>query len=98
MSTDPRTEVGSTGGTLDGTLDSDDDDSMTVEEIWHDEDILQRFTEGRKAFNIAIAFYYKKALESPSWSEWFGKSETISHIYDVFRVPTKKKGDETNHK
>ena len=90
LGTDPRTEVESAGGTLDGTLDSDDDDSVTAEEIWHDEDILQGFTEGRKVFNLAIAFYYEKVLEPPSRSEWFRKSGTISHICDVFQVPTKK--------
>ena len=87
MDIDLRTEV----GFIDGVVDSDGNDLVTMEEIWDDADILLEYTEGRKTFNVTISFYYESALNPPPRSEWNGRYGTISHISDIFVAEKKKR-------
>ena len=87
MSTNLRTEV----GFIDGVVDSDGNDLVTMVEIWDDADILLGYTEGRKTFNVAITFYYDSTLDSSPRLEWNGRDGTILNMCDVFRVEKKKR-------
>ena len=59
--------------------------------IWADEDAMDRFDDTRAALRYGIALYYSTTLNAPARNEWGGQSGTISHICDVFKLPSKKR-------
>ena len=59
--------------------------------IWAEEDGMSNFEDTRTTLRMGIAFYYHLDLQSPPRDEWGGKTGTVSHICDVYRLKSKKR-------
>ena len=58
--------------------------------IWAEEDGMKELEDTRTTLRLGIVFCYRLALQSPPRDEWGGKTGTVSHICDVFRLKSKK--------
>ena len=80
-------------GDIDDDIDDEDEDVTEglVAKQWMEEEMISTFEYSRSALRMVVAMYYESTLNSPSKSEWSGRYGTISHICDVFLIPTQKR-------
>ena len=88
---DSEEDDGGDDSEVDDGGDDDDDQVEMAAKIWADEDTMDRFDDTRAALRYGVASYYATTLNSPPRNEWGGQSGTIAHIFDVFKLPYRKR-------